>query len=239
MWLAIDTATDLASVAVGPPPEARASAQIRGARRHAAELVPTVAALLDRLELTPRELGGIVVGDGPGSFTGLRIGWATAKGLAQQWGLEVRTVPSLLAAAAVAPGEVGVPVAAWFDALRGEIFGALYAVHETRVEALVTPVVLTPEEFVARSPRAAARVVGDGALRYDALVRRWTGTAPIGPEALRPGAAMLLRLLHHEGAVRVLEDPMTAEPSYGRAAEAQVRWEAVHGPLPDPSGSPR
>src|SRR2546427_3541017 len=80
VWLAIDTATEIASVAAGRPPRADSGAQVQGARRHAAEIVRLVDFVLGRLGITPRDLEGIVLGDGPGSFTGRRIGWASAKG---------------------------------------------------------------------------------------------------------------------------------------------------------------
>src|SRR5690349_17072479 len=73
-WLALDTATDLASVAVGVPPAAEAGAFVQGARRHAAEIVGLVDHALRQAGLRPADLEGVVVGDGPGSFTGLRIG---------------------------------------------------------------------------------------------------------------------------------------------------------------------
>src|SRR2546422_7138034 len=124
VWLAIDTATEIASVAAGRPPRADSGAQVQGARRHAAEIVRLVDFVLGRLGITPRDLEGIVLGDvrlgitprdlegivlgdGPGSFTGLRIGWAAAKGLAQEAGLELVAVPSLMAAAAGAGLEGG------------------------------------------------------------------------------------------------------------------------------------
>src|SRR5213593_4268322 len=99
-WLAIDTGTDIASVAVGVPPAAQSGAHTQGARRHAAEILRLIEFTLSRLGLGVRDLEGIILGDGPGSFTGLRIGWAAAKGLLQETGLELRAEPSLLAAAA-------------------------------------------------------------------------------------------------------------------------------------------
>src|SRR5881398_984838 len=106
-WLAIDTATDIASVAVGNPPDAEAGVFVQGARRHAAEIIVLIKHALEQAGVRPSELEGIVVGDGPGSFTGLRIGWAAAKGLAQEGGLELRAIPSLMAAAAGAAVKLG------------------------------------------------------------------------------------------------------------------------------------
>ncbi len=238
VWLALDTATDVASVAAGRPPTAQSGAHVQGARRHAAEIVRLVDFALGRLGLALRDLEGIVVGDGPGSFTGLRIGWAAAKGLSQEPGLELRAIPSLMAAAAGAALKLGSePVAACFDALRGEVYGALYVFHPDRVETLVAPAVLTVAELARIAPVRPRAAVGDGAVRYASEVSRWTGADPVAPEQLPPGATLLLSLLDRAGAARMIVDPNAAEPVYGRPAEAQAKWEAHHGrPLPD---SPR
>ena len=236
-WLAIDTATDLASVAVGSPPVTQAAAFVQGARQHAAQILALVEQVLAPTGVRPKELAGIVLGDGPGSFTGLRIGWAAAKGLAQETGLPLRTVPSLMAAAAGAARVLGgVPVAACFDALRGQVYGAVYVVTPGAVETVVPPTLLTIEELAARSPLRPRLVVGDGALKYAEPVRRWSGAAPVSVEELVPPAVSMLALLPREGAANEVPDPATAEPVYGRPAEAQAKWEARHGrPLPHPS----
>jgi len=237
VWLAIDTATEIASVAAGRPPRADSGAQVQGARRHAAEIVRLVDFVLGRLGITPRDLEGIVLGDGPGSFTGLRIGWAAAKGLAQEAGLELVAVPSLMAAAAGAALKVGPePIAACFDALRGQVYGAVYAFQPDRVATLVPPAVFTIAELERVAPTRPRLAVGDGAMRYAEEVLRWTGADPVPPESLPPAATLLLSLLARDGAARAIADPDTAEPVYGRPAEAQAKWEARHGrPLPDPS----
>jgi len=235
-WLAIETATDLASVAVGIPPLAQGAAFVQGARQHAAQIVSLVDRVLAPAGVRPEDLEGIVLGDGPGSFTGLRIGWAAAKGLAQESGLSLRAVPSLMAAAAGAARVLGaVPVAACFDALRGQVYGAVYVIDAHAVETLVPPLVLTIDELAGRSPQRPRLVVGDGALRYADQVARWSGAAPVPLEALGPPAVSLLALLRRDGAATII-DPATGEPVYGRPAEAQAKWEARHGrPLPDPS----
>jgi len=239
-WLAIDTATDIASVAAGRPPSAQSGAHVEGARRHAAEIIRLVDFVLGRLAVTLRDLDGIVLGDGPGSFTGLRIGWAAAKGLAQEAGLDLVAVPSLMAAAAGAALKAGAePVAACFDALRGQVYAAVYVVHPERVETLVAPTVLTVAELARVAPVRPRVAVGDGAARYAGEIRRWTGADPIPPGNLPPAATLLLSLLEREGAARVVADWQTAEPVYGRPAEAQAKWEARHGrPLPDSSRLP-
>jgi tRNA threonylcarbamoyladenosine biosynthesis protein TsaB len=250
-WLAIDTATEVMSVAVGVPPGSGAGAHVVGARRHAAEIIRLIDFSLARLGLTPEDLDGIVIADGPGSFTGLRIGWAVAKGLAQEAGLDVVAVPSLLACAASIADRLGpVPVAACYDALRGQVYGAVYRFHAERVDTLLEPTVGTVAELARLSPEKPQRVVGDGATRYEAASVAWSGAPPVPLDALPPIAPILLALLRLAGASRVIENVLTAEPVYGRPAEAQARWEAAHGrpltvplaavtPIPNPPGPAR
>jgi len=235
-WLAIDTATDIGSVALGSPDRVRAERSLRGARQHAAQIVALVDQVLTLGVVQLRDVAAIVVGDGPGSFTGLRIGWAAAKGLAADSGVPIRAVPSLMGAAhAAARGEVG-PIAACFDALRGQVFGAVYAFPPGRVETLVAPALFTLGALVRIAPVRPILAVGDGALRFAAEVEGWTGRAPLGLESLPPVAGSLLALAERDGASRLLDDVSTAEPEYGRPAEAQAKWEAHHGrPLPHSS----
>ena len=142
-------------------------------------------------------------------------------------------IPSLMGAAhAAALGEVG-PVAACFDALRGQVFGAVYAFPPGRVETLVAPALFTIERLARITPVRPLVAVGDGAQLYADAVVAWTGRAPLSLEAVPPVAGALLGLAGRDGASRSLDDPATAEPQYGRPAEAQAKWEAHHGrPLP-------
>src|SRR2546428_4097662 len=103
-WLAIDTATEIASVAVGSPAGAEAGAFVRGARRHAAAIVQLVDHVLTQAGLRPAGLEGIVIGDGPGSFTGFRVGWGAGERVAEGAAIPPRAPASLLAGPAAAAG---------------------------------------------------------------------------------------------------------------------------------------
>lgn len=235
-WLALDTATDVASVAIGSAEKVYGALSARGARQHAAQIVPLIQEVLTLAAMRLEQISGVVVGDGPGSFTGLRIGWAAAKGLAHERGLPIVAVPSLLGAAhAAAQGEVG-PVAACFDALRGQVFAAIYAFPPGRVETLVAPGLFTLAALARVAPVRPLVAVGDGAQRYSDEVTSWTGRAPLALDTLPPVAGSLLALAERRGASRPLDDATSAEPVYGRPAEAQAKWEAHHGrPLPHSS----
>lgn len=227
-WLAIDTATDIASVAVDAGGETIARS-IRGARQHAAKILALVHEVLTSATIALTDVSGIVVSDGPGSFTGLRIGWALAKGLAHERQLPLVAIPSLLGAAHAAGVNVA---AACYDALRGEVFGAVYEFDNDQVRTIVAPALFTVPMLAARARRKPNLAVGDGAELDPETVTAWTGRPPVGLAALPPIAGSLLALTAYDGA-RTPIDRTLAEPVYGRLAEAQVKWESRHGrPLP-------
>ena len=141
--LAFDTATDAATSALLDDDE------VLGERISRAQtLLEDVDALLRQAGAHPRELGRLAVGIGPGSFTGVRLGLATARGLALALGVPVAGVSTLEALAAGAPGAVPV-----IDAKRREVFALVAGV----------PWVGTPADL-ALEPDAVC--VGDGAIRY-------------------------------------------------------------------------
>lgn len=226
-WLAIDTATELASVALGSAERVRTVRSMRGARQHAAQIVPLVDQVLTLSAVRVKNLALVIVADGPGSFTGLRIGWAAAKGLAHDAGIPLRALPALMGAAHAAAGGEGGPIAACFDALRGQVFGAVYAFSPGRVETLVAPALFTVAALARVAPTRPIAAVGDGAVRFADEVLEWTGRPPLSLESVPPVASSLLALSDLAGY------PAPAEPAYGRPAEAQAKWEAHHGrPLP-------
>lgn len=221
MWLAIDTATDRASVALGLPGSVIAEAEITGARRHASQLLPAILEALRRAGAGLPEIEAIVLADGPGSFTGLRVGAAVAKALAESQPIALWSAPSLLSSAA-SVAQDGRLVLALSDALRGEVFAAAYRVTSGRVETLLAPSVHRPEALDA-SGLQPQLVTGPAADRMGGIPA-W------------PSAATLLRLIGLSGGVHRITDARRWEPDYGRPAEAQVQWERTHGrPLPNPA----
>ncbi|MBI3982396.1 MAG: tRNA (adenosine(37)-N6)-threonylcarbamoyltransferase complex dimerization subunit type 1 TsaB [Gemmatimonadetes bacterium] len=236
LWLALDTATAVGSVALGEPGAVIGEALVAG-RRQAAGLVPAIEHLLKQTERAYEHLDGIVVADGPGSFTGLRIGFATAQGLLRQLdGLPLHRAPSLMGAAWIGSRFADGPVAALYDALRGELFAAVYRFAPTGVETLFRPTLITPAALRQRGI-SASLAVGDGAALYRDDVLAWTGRGAVGPPWGSPRAGALLELMAVPGAVEPVAAPFEAEPVYGRAAAAQSRWEEQHGrPLPNSGG---
>jgi len=140
-----------------------APAALQGPPAHAAELLPALHGLLTEAGIEWSDVGALAVGVGPGTFTGLRIGLATARGLALATGMEVRPVCSL---AALAAG-IGAPRSlAVTDARRGEVFASLTAGGAE----LWPPFAAAPIELaraIAQAP-GPIRAAGGGALRFRA-----------------------------------------------------------------------
>jgi tRNA threonylcarbamoyladenosine biosynthesis protein TsaB len=140
-----------------------------GARPAHVEVLAVLDELLRDVGTAWDEIDRLAVGIGPGGFTGLRIGIATARALAQARGIELVGVGSLEALAAGAPAHEG-PVAAVLDARRGEAF---LAVYEDGTE-LLAPAALRPEALEAAVAALPGRplAVGDGALAFRAQLER-------------------------------------------------------------------
>ncbi|WP_019202410.1 tRNA (adenosine(37)-N6)-threonylcarbamoyltransferase complex dimerization subunit type 1 TsaB [Tsukamurella sp. 1534] len=168
--LAIDTATPALTVGIVDLGSGEVLAQ-RGrthSRGHAEVLVPYLLECLDEAGLSRTDLGAVIVGCGPGPFTGLRVGMATAAAFGDALGIEVHGVCSLDAIAAGEPGEVVVVT----DARRKEVYWARYA-DGARAEG---PGVIKPAEL----DTAGARVV-EGSPTPATLVavgRNLIGTEP-------------------------------------------------------------
>jgi tRNA threonylcarbamoyladenosine biosynthesis protein TsaB len=169
--LAFDTATPATAVALrgadGAVAEARDDPAPGARPGHATRLLPMADALLGEAGLRWRDVERIAVGVGPGTFTGLRVGVATARGLAQSLGVELVAVSSLRALAFEAARRVSDAYAlAVIDARRGEVFAAAYALDGLR--ELSEPRAVAPAEIGRLLDREAGSWVayGDGALRY-------------------------------------------------------------------------
>jgi tRNA threonylcarbamoyladenosine biosynthesis protein TsaB len=236
MLLAIDTATERASIALGGPGLEALEETIAGARRHAAELLPAIQSLLQRGNVTLDDVSGVVLSDGPGSFTGLRVGASVAKALVQARRCPLWIAPSLLVRAAGVKQNDDL-VLAVANALRGEVYAAAYRFLPDRIMVELPPSVRRPDDLIT-SPLRPTVVVGDAPPEIIGALERWSGSAVITAPEGSPRATKLLDLVGQAGGAVLVEQVDAWEPVYGRPAEAQARWEIAHGrPLPDPAGS--
>jgi tRNA threonylcarbamoyladenosine biosynthesis protein TsaB len=195
-------------------------ARLSAGPAHARELMPAIAEVMERAGLDFRDLEAIAVGIGPGTFTGLRIGIATARSLASASELQLRPVSSL-AALAAGMGDDGAAADALLpliDARRGEVFGAL---HGAGGELLWPPFVAAPEEVAERVRESgfSVRAAGDGSIRF----RRVLEAAGIGVDA-DGSRAHVVRALHVCRLAQAVpgEPPEAVLPDYLRAPDAKT-----------------
>jgi len=239
MWLALETSSDRASVAIGAPGEVSAEAALEGARRHAGALPGLIDQVLAEAGVGLAALEAVVLGDGPGSFTGLRVGASVAKALVRAGGLAFHSAPALSALAWAARPGPDERVLAVANALRGEVYAAEYRFPAGGVEVLQPPAVWLPERLLADCPvpDVIAGVIPEG---LEARLAEWKADRHPRRAPVLASAGALLELAGRTGGVTPIAAPSAWEPVYGRPAEAQAKWERDHGqPLPDSPGQLR
>jgi len=227
--LAFDTSSQITSLAIciGERVLVEHHSETEPGSRHAEVLLPRIQRALAEAALPLADIDVIAVGVGPGSFTGVRVGVATAKGLGFALRKPVVPVVSLDALAHEAARSCQQPwVAACLDAFKGELFAAVYALEAGAASRALAPFHAVPEvvrdELAAVSGEQALLLVGGGVARYPALLtgapRGWLASEAIAaPRA--SSVAQLARARVASGDIPQLE---SVAPLYLRASDAQL-----------------
>ena len=231
--LSIDTSSQVSSVAVLSAERVAAEISMQGALKHSETLMPHIETALRMARVEKSELEGIAVSIGPGSFTGLRIGLASAKMMAYALHIPLIAVPTLEALAHHYICE-GVRLVPMMDAQKGNVYAQEF-VWRMDGDALklqeIRPLAILPlTEVIAGLENVEQPVIllGDAMQKKTTLALPATvRLAPIHarmPRAACVGLTALTRLARGE-----MDDPMTAAPLYLRRSEAEVLWEKRHG----------
>jgi tRNA threonylcarbamoyladenosine biosynthesis protein TsaB len=215
--LAIETSTDQGSLALWDSDTARIWVKsLTPGFAHGRELVPGIERLIEEAGGQPTDL--IACGQGPGSYTGLRIGLAVARALAFAWDKPTYGVSSLEALAAT-EREGRPAVLCTADAKKGEIYWALYQTNGLR-PLLVRGAQVGPPWDIGELP-AGTIVLGDGA----AIVQRYALFAELPiDQARRPRAQEIAIIAGRAFAAGVRQEPESLLPLYLRPSEAEIRW---------------
>jgi tRNA threonylcarbamoyladenosine biosynthesis protein TsaB len=216
MFIAIDTSTEYAGLALVEKDNFLAELSWHCGQNHTVELLPRLTDLLARAKLDLKQARGIIVALGPGSFNGLRVGLATAKGLALSLGAPIVGV-STLAVEAWPHAATGLPVCAIHAAGRGEIAAAVYRLQRGTWRRLAEERITTLDELCAQTT-VKTLFCGEFIRSHaDELKQR------LGAKAVIPSPAANLRrpaFLAELGALRLQandhDDVATLQPLYLR-----------------------
>lgn len=200
--VAIDTASEFGSIALAEEGRVLEEVPLHSPDGFAHLLFPHLERLLKRHQWRWEQVTGFAAGAGPGSFTGVRVGLAAAKGLAEASGALAAAISNLQAMASFGASALRAP---FFDARRGEIYGALYDDH---LEPLGPEVVAKFSAWQASLPAGAELLTPDPA--------PFGVQATVTPRALAGAIALL--------AFDRLEDPARLDANYVRRSDAELHW---------------
>lgn len=224
-WLILETSGRGARIGLARDRAPRHTAELDAARRHAREMIPTVDAMLKAESLRPADLTGVMVSRGPGSYTGLRVGLATAKALAYATGRQLRAVDTFAAIAEQAPREKW-HVWVIADALQNQVYAQEFALRHEGWQPASPLEILTVGAFAARLSEGVP-ISGPGVSVYDGQL------PPANPRVcgadreprVESVLAVGLRL-----APLTREDLFALEPLYLRGSSAEEKAKnAPHG----------
>jgi tRNA threonylcarbamoyladenosine biosynthesis protein TsaB len=217
LTLAIETSTPVGSVGLALGDQLLAEIVLGAETRHSEQVLPAIDYLFRWVGRSRSQLERVVIGAGPGSFTGLRIAAATAKGLVTALQLELFAYSGLLAVAAGSAAQT--PVCALFDARRDEVYAACYRVNNG-IETIMEPRAERIGQVLAEVSSIGCVFAGEGALKHQQLIISQGGS--VLPMHLgMPRASALIWLAHVDARRGRVADAAHWEPDYLRAAGAE------------------
>jgi tRNA threonylcarbamoyladenosine biosynthesis protein TsaB len=228
--LGLETATIQVGCAIGGHEGILASFHAAKGRRHVETLMPAVQFMCEHARIDLEEISVVAVDVGPGLFSGLRVGVAAAKALAQA--LRVPTIGisslDLLAFPVRYTNRLIVPA---IDARRGELFYAFYRQVPGGAQRLSPYQMGTPEDLASELLALGedCLVVGDGAIRYPEILTEVSRCEAGDATSAFPSAASLVELAHPKALREEFVPPWELEPLYLRKSDAEINWGAAIG----------
>ena len=221
--LAIETSTMLGGVAIADEKGLIAETRLNVKSTHSERLMATIDEQLRQAELVLGDIDAFAVASGPGSFTGLRIGLSTAKGLCYATGKPLVMVPTLEAFARSFPFSSH-PVCIMLDARRGEVYAAVFQ-WDRGFMKLLDEVSAAPEDLF-KNVDSPVVLAGEGAQVYrERLVALLGERALFAPLVTMVPSPANVAMIGHEKALQgAFTDASSAEPLYIRKSEAEVKW---------------
>jgi tRNA threonylcarbamoyladenosine biosynthesis protein TsaB len=228
--LGIDTATVQVSCAIGGHEGVLASTLSSRGKRHAESLTPAIQFICRQARIELSEISVLAVDLGPGLFTGLRVGVATAKAMAHALRVPMIGVPSLDLLAFPVRFTSRLIVAA-IDARRGELFYAFYRQVPGGVQRLGEHRVGTADDLASELLASGEEclLVGDGAIRYRDVFDGLNKVDVVGADLAHPSASSLVMLAHAQALREEFVKPWDLNPTYLRKPDAEINWSMRDG----------
>ena len=224
--LAVDTASRTGSVAVLEDETILAEVQVTSPQTHAKRLMSAIDTALGMADSDLSELNGFAVTHGPGSFTGLRIGISTVKGLALATGKPVTGVSTLDALACQFPSFPDL-VCPLLDARKGQIYTALYKCgHHRGLEKLAPECATGPRQWLTQI-KGPCLFVGDGAILYKGIIKEIIGQQTrFAPPYLNSVRASVVASIGKKQIERGdVVDVASLVPHYIRKSDAEIKFQ--------------
>ncbi len=221
--LAIDTSNQPMTIAIAKSEQLLGELVVNIKRNHSIQLMPAIESLFQQVEINPKDLELIVVADGPGSYTGLRIGMTTAKTLA--WSLNIPIIPisslKMVAANFIYSDEY---IAPFFDARRGNVFTGLYKVNNGSIEEVIEDRHISMEDWLneLKQLQRPIKFVTPSEQNFAPLIKEiFSDEATLIDHFFNiPRASTLIAISDTEER----KDPHLVNPRYLKITEAEANW---------------
>ena len=223
--LGIESSTAQVGVAIGSHDGVLASTHSSRDRRHAESITPMIKFVCEQARVELTDVAVVAVDIGPGLFTGLRVGIASAMAVAHALGVPMIGVSSLDLGAFAAEHSSRLIVPC-YDARRGEVFSAQYRSVPGGVQRVTEPAVFTPDELAADlvAQNEEILLLGDGADRYREQFEKVSHLEFAGRGLWYPSARSLVELAHPKALREEFVQPIEIEPMYIRLPDAEINW---------------
>ncbi|SEQ44332.1 tRNA (adenosine(37)-N6)-threonylcarbamoyltransferase complex dimerization subunit type 1 TsaB [Piscibacillus halophilus] len=226
--LCIDTSNQPMSIAVYKENELAGEITINIKRNHSIQLMPNIEHLMQQANLKPKDLDQMVVADGPGSFTGIRIGMTTAKTMAWTLNIPIKTVSSLKLIGASLLYQNGL-VCPFFDARRGNVYTGLYRVLEGEINTIEDDCNIDMASWLTQVKDIDEKIffISPNGENFKELIEQELGEKAVYVEQpfQLPRASLLWKMSQSNE-----ESPIhLVKPNYHRKTEAENNWLKQNG----------